>query len=305
MHQSMVRKLVWGWNGKPRAIQVSRAAAAIVANARRARPQPPAIRRSIIIIASIIAVGTRSKPVMAIQNPAMPVSTSRLRYSVRRGCRDTSTRRQASSGQHTALSHTTASTQAGWPCPASEEATPKAPATKPSARIRAVCLTNRARELPALPGLSGMACVRCKPWFHRHEKARLEGRAFSISNLAAPDGFEPPNAGVRVRGLTTWRRGCGLEIITPGAGAHATPPAVEPARTAARAGSPPGAGSALGELRGAAGLVQADLLALDLAGVAGHEAGLAQVGLQRLVVLDQGAGDAQADRTGLAGGAAA
>src|SRR5690606_13715205 len=107
------------------------------------------------------------------------------------------------------------------------------------------------------------------------------------------------------RCLTTWRRGCGLEIITPGAGADATPPAVEPARTAARAGSPPGAGSALGELRGAAGLVQADLLALDLAGVAGHEAGLAQVGLQRLVVLDQGAGDAQADRTGLAGGAAA
>src|SRR5690606_24326350 len=83
-----------------------------------------------------------------------------------------------------------------------------------------------------------------------------------------------------------------------------------------RAGSPPLPGpspgrdgpssaSALGELRGAAGLVQADLLALDLAGVAGHEAGLAQVGLQRLVVLDQRAGDAQADRTGLAGGAAA
>src|SRR5690606_25702602 len=71
-----------------------------------------------------------------------------------------------------------------------------------------------------------------------------------------------------------------------------------------RRGDPPGA-SALGELGGAAGLVQADLLALDLAGVAGHEAGLAQVGLQRLVVLDQRAGDAQADRTGLAGGAAA
>src|SRR5690606_22806940 len=67
----------------------------------------------------------------------------------------------------------------------------------------------------------------------------------------------------------------------------------------------PSSASALGELRGAAGLVQTDLLALDLAGVAGHEAGLAQFGLQRFVVLDQRAGDAQADRTGLAGGAAA
>jgi hypothetical protein len=51
--------------------------------------------------------------------------------------------------------------------------------------------------------------------------------------------------------------------------------------------------------------VQTDLLALDLACVAGHEAGLAQLGLQGFVVLDQRAGDAQADRTGLAGGAAA
>src|SRR5690606_22286565 len=42
----------------------------------------------------------------------------------------------------------------------------------------------------------------------------------------------------------------------------------------------------LGELGGAAGLVQADLLALDLARVAGHEPGPAQLGLERLVVLD-------------------
>src|SRR5690606_17403558 len=62
---------------------------------------------------------------------------------------------------------------------------------------------------------------------------------------------------------------------------------------------------ALRELGGAAGLVQADLLALDLARVAGHEPGLAQLGLQRLVVLDQRAGDAQADGAGLAGGATA
>src|SRR3546814_19419274 len=58
-------------------------------------------------------------------------------------------------------------------------------------------------------------------------------------------------------------------------------------------------------LGGAACLVQADLLALDLACVAGHEARRAQLALERLVVLDQRAGDAQADRTGLAGGAAA
>src|SRR3546814_1580615 len=61
----------------------------------------------------------------------------------------------------------------------------------------------------------------------------------------------------------------------------------------------------LRELGGAACLVQADLLALDLACVAGHEARRAQLALERLVVLDQRAGDAQADRTGLAGGAAA
>src|SRR3546814_14336320 len=52
-------------------------------------------------------------------------------------------------------------------------------------------------------------------------------------------------------------------------------------------------------------LVQTDLLALDLACVAGHEARRAQLALERLVVLDQRAGDAQVDRTGLAGGAAA
>src|SRR3546814_4467020 len=61
----------------------------------------------------------------------------------------------------------------------------------------------------------------------------------------------------------------------------------------------------LRELGGAACLVQTDLLALDLACVAGHEARRAQLALERLVVLDQRAGDAQADRTGLAGGAAA
>src|SRR5690348_159605 len=61
---------------------------------------------------------------------------------------------------------------------------------------------------------------------------------------------------------------------------------------------------ALRELGGATGLVQADLLALDLAGVAGHETGLAQRRLQAFVVLDQRAGDAQADRAGLAGDAA-
>src|SRR4249919_2415641 len=62
---------------------------------------------------------------------------------------------------------------------------------------------------------------------------------------------------------------------------------------------------ALRELRGAAGLVQADLLALDFAGVAGHETGLAQLAFQRLVVLDQTAGDAEANGAGLAGDAAA
>src|SRR4249919_1568443 len=61
----------------------------------------------------------------------------------------------------------------------------------------------------------------------------------------------------------------------------------------------------LGELGGAACLVQADLLALDFAGVAGHETGLAQLALQGFIVFHQRAGDAQADGAGLAGGAAA
>src|SRR3546814_6824549 len=61
----------------------------------------------------------------------------------------------------------------------------------------------------------------------------------------------------------------------------------------------------LRELGGAACLVQADLLALDLARVAGHEARRAQLARQRPVVLDQRAGAAQTDTHGLAGGAAA
>src|SRR5690606_1388895 len=67
----------------------------------------------------------------------------------------------------------------------------------------------------------------------------------------------------------------------------------------------PGSTSALRELRGAAGLVQTDLLALDFAGVAGHEASAAKVTLQLGVVFDQRAGDAQADGAGLAGDATA
>src|SRR5688500_13051774 len=61
----------------------------------------------------------------------------------------------------------------------------------------------------------------------------------------------------------------------------------------------------LRERGGAARLAQVALRGLDFARVAGHEAGLAQLGLQRFVVLDQRAGDAQTDRAGLAGGAAA
>src|SRR3990167_1731240 len=51
----------------------------------------------------------------------------------------------------------------------------------------------------------------------------------------------------------------------------------------------------LRELGGAAGFVQANLFTLDFTGVAGHETGLAQLGLQGFVVFDQTAGDAQTD----------
>src|SRR5690348_642354 len=63
-------------------------------------------------------------------------------------------------------------------------------------------------------------------------------------------------------------------------------------------------GLAFRELGRATCLVQTDLLALDLTGVAGHETGLAQRRLQRLIIFDQRAGDAQTDRAGLTGDAA-
>ncbi len=63
--------------------------------------------------------------------------------------------------------------------------------------------------------------------------------------------------------------------------------------------------SALGVLGALAGLVQADLLAFDHAGVAGEETGLAQYAPEGFVVFEEGAGDAVADGAGLARGAAA
>src|SRR5256885_17222049 len=60
-------------------------------------------------------------------------------------------------------------------------------------------------------------------------------------------------------------------------------------------------GLTLGELLGAACGAQADLLTFDFTSVTRHEAGLAQDGLERCVIVDQGAGDAVAGRAGLAG----
>src|SRR5882724_10351954 len=62
---------------------------------------------------------------------------------------------------------------------------------------------------------------------------------------------------------------------------------------------------ALRELRAAPCLAAADLLALDLARVARHEAGGPERLAQRLVELKQRARDAVVDRAGLAGDAAA
>src|SRR6187402_3919192 len=45
--------------------------------------------------------------------------------------------------------------------------------------------------------------------------------------------------------------------------------------------------------------MQTDLLTLDFAGVAGHETSLTQRRLQRFVVFDEGAGDAEANGAGL------
>src|SRR5690606_28647887 len=74
----------------------------------------------------------------------------------------------------------------------------------------------------------------------------------------------------------------------------------------ARRGMPAAQGmSALGELLAASRLVQADLLALDLARIARDQPGLRQGRLERLGVVDQRAGDAVADRARLARLAAA
>src|SRR5450631_2518246 len=64
-------------------------------------------------------------------------------------------------------------------------------------------------------------------------------------------------------------------------------------------------GSALRELRAAARLAPTDLLALDLARIAGDEPGRAQWLAQVLVEFEQRARDAVTDRAGLAGDAAA
>ena len=66
-----------------------------------------------------------------------------------------------------------------------------------------------------------------------------------------------------------------------------------------------GASLALGELGRATGSLQAVLLALLHARVTGQVAGLLDGGLELLIRLDQRAGDAVADRAGLAGEAAA
>src|SRR3990170_7407181 len=63
--------------------------------------------------------------------------------------------------------------------------------------------------------------------------------------------------------------------------------------------------SALRELRALAGLLEAGLLALDLASVAGEEALPLEGDAQARVGLDEGPRDAVAKRTGLAGDAAA
>ena len=61
---------------------------------------------------------------------------------------------------------------------------------------------------------------------------------------------------------------------------------------------------ALGELRALAGLLEAVLLTLDGAGVTGEVAGLLEV-FTVLAGVEKGAGDAEAQRAGLAGDAAA
>src|SRR5690348_18503634 len=63
--------------------------------------------------------------------------------------------------------------------------------------------------------------------------------------------------------------------------------------------------STLRELRRAPCLVQTHLLAFHRSRITGHEPGTAQRRLQGFIVLDQRAGNTKADRTGLAGDAAA
>src|SRR5690606_29680673 len=72
---------------------------------------------------------------------------------------------------------------------------------------------------------------------------------------------------------------------------------LQEATSASAVGQP--ARLALAELLAATGLVEADLLALDFAGITRYQACLRQGGLERGVVVDKGAGNAVANCTGL------
>src|SRR5690606_22178449 len=127
--------------------------------------------------------------------------------------------------------------------------------------------------------------------------------ASSISPLAR--GSRPTTAtGRRERSRSASTRAADAESATASSGVRSSPlasprtPSVPNRRRALKA-------SALAVLRRLAGLLEAVLLALDDARVAGEEAGLLQRRAVLRVGLDERAGDRQAQRTGLAGGAAA
>src|SRR3954447_12092406 len=145
------------------------------------------------------------------------------------------------------------------------------------------------------------------PWAHAHATAGV-GTIPSV-DTEAPSAHSPATRAASSIGPDS--RGSRPRTYGPGPSTRAaarpratTSSGVRSTLAAPRTPSVPNLsvmlrGSALGVLRGLAGLLEAVLLGLLLAGIASEEAGLLQRCAQLGIELDQRAGDAHAQRAGL------
>ena len=159
MHHSMVVNWVRGWKPKPFSAAVASATSAITPIERRVSDQPPATVRSIAMMATSSALGSRSNCAIAIQKPASPVSMVRLRNSARSGSEDCVDRRHASTGQPRQVNASRSSTGAAASCPTRAEPMPSMAAKNPSARMAQVYRTKCRTPESVLAERSGMTAA--------------------------------------------------------------------------------------------------------------------------------------------------